>query len=143
METSRLTSPLLQFRATSVVQDRLDAIEAAYLARDFETFGRITMQDSNQFHAVCLDTYPPIFYMNDVSRAIIRLVHVINAHYGRVVAAYTFDAGPNAVLYLLEKVSDYIMLLYRCHVILLLLLFVVTICTYAMLVYYVSMSILN
>jgi diphosphomevalonate decarboxylase len=103
METSRLTSPLLRFRAAEVVQPRLDAIEAAYLARDFETFGKITMQDSNQFHAVCLDTYPPIFYMNDTSKAIIRLVHVINAHFNRVVAAYTFDAGPNAVLYLLEQ----------------------------------------
>ena len=75
METSRLTSELLQFRATNVVQPRLDAIEVAYLARDFETFGKITMKDSNQFHATCLDTYPPIFYMNDISRIIIRFIH--------------------------------------------------------------------
>jgi diphosphomevalonate decarboxylase len=104
METSRLTSELLQHRAAAVVQPRLEAIEAAYLARDFETFGRITMQDSNQFHAVCLDTYPPIFYMNDVSKAVIRVVHVVNAYFGCVKAAYTFDAGPNAVIYTLEKV---------------------------------------
>ena len=103
METSRLTSPLLQHRASAVVQGRLDRMEVAYLARDFETFGTLTMQDSNQFHAVCLDTYPPIFYMNDVSKAIIRLVTVINAHYGSVKAAYTFDAGPNAVIYTLEQ----------------------------------------
>lgn len=105
METSRLTSPLLQFRSASVVQPRLETIEAAYLAKDFETFGKITMQDSNQFHATCLDTYPPIFYMNDVSKAIIRLVHVVNAHFGSIKAAYTFDAGPNAVIYTLEKVG--------------------------------------
>jgi diphosphomevalonate decarboxylase len=104
METSRLTSQLLKHRAEVVVQPRLEALEAAYLAKDFETFGRITMQDSNQFHAVCLDTYPPIFYMNDTSKAIIRLVHVINAFFGEVRAAYTFDAGPNAVIYTLEKV---------------------------------------
>lgn len=104
METSRLTSLLLQHRATSIVQERLDTIEKAYLERDFETFGRITMQDSNQFHAVCLDTYPPIFYMNDVSKTIIRLVHVINAYYGCIKTAYTFDAGPNAVLYTLKEV---------------------------------------
>lgn len=103
METSRLTSPLLQFRAESVVQKRLDTIEAAFLERDFETFGKLTMQDSNQFHAVCLDTYPPIFYMNDMSKAIMRLVHVINAHYGCIKAAYTFDAGPNAVIYTLDE----------------------------------------
>ena len=61
------------------------------------------IQDSNQFHAVCLDTYPPIFYMNDTSKAIIRLVHALNAFHGSVCAAYTFDAGPNAVIYTLEK----------------------------------------
>lgn len=62
------------------------------------------MQDSNQFHAVCQDTYPPIFYMNDMSKSIIRLVHVINAFYGSIKAAYTFDAGPNAVIYCLDEV---------------------------------------
>ena len=107
METSKATSVLLAHRAASVVQGRLDEIEAAYLARDFETFGRITMQDSNQFHAVCLDTYPPIFYMNDISKSIIHLVHAINNHFGCVKAAYTFDAGPNAVIYTLEKVYYY------------------------------------
>lgn len=104
METSRKTSLLLQHRATHIVQQRLDEIEQAYLAKDFETFGRITMQDSNQFHAVCLDTYPPIFYMNDVSKSIIKLVHAFNEQAGRVCAAYTFDAGPNAVIYTLDEV---------------------------------------
>ena len=105
MENSK-NSLLLKHRAAHIVQPRLEEIETAYLARDFQTFGKITMMESNQFHAVCLDTYPPIFYMNDTSKAIIRLVHVINAHFGEVRAAYTFDAGPNAVIYTLEKVSQ-------------------------------------
>lgn len=113
METSRLTSPLLKFRAEHVVQPRLEELEKAYLAKDFETFGKLTMQDSNQFHATCLDTYPPIFYMNDTSKLIIRLVHVINAYFGEVRAAYTFDAGPNAVIYTLEKVNGWPLILRR------------------------------
>jgi diphosphomevalonate decarboxylase len=28
------------------------------------------MADSNQFHATCLDTLPPIFYLNDTSRQV-------------------------------------------------------------------------
>lgn len=99
MQTSVDTSPLLAHRASSVVPARLAEIEKAYRDKDFETFARLTMQDSNQFHATCLDTYPPVFYMNDTSRRIISLVHAFNAAKGRVAAGYTFDAGPNAVVY--------------------------------------------
>lgn len=102
MVASVKTSELLAHRATAVVPKRLADIEAAFLAKDFETFGRITMADSNQFHATCLDTFPPIFYMNDTSRHIIGLVHTLNKVAGRTVAAYTFDAGPNAVIYTLD-----------------------------------------
>jgi len=102
METSKNTSELLGYRASTVVDKRMKAIKDAYLAKDFETFGTITMKDSNQFHATCLDTYPPIFYMNDTSHDVIQLCHVINKHYGKVVCAYTFDAGPNAVIYTLK-----------------------------------------
>ncbi|RUS18237.1 diphosphomevalonate decarboxylase [Endogone sp. FLAS-F59071] len=101
MQTTVETSPLLQQRIREVVPERMRDMKKAILERDFQTFGEITMRDSNQFHAVCLDTYPPIFYLNDVSRAIIRLVHEYNATSpdGRLKAAYTYDAGPNAVIY--------------------------------------------
>ena len=58
--------------------DRMTEMEKAYLGKDFAAVARLAMQDSNQFHATCLDTYPPIFYLNDVSRAIIGLVHAFN-----------------------------------------------------------------
>jgi diphosphomevalonate decarboxylase len=103
MSTSVATSALLQHRAKHVVPERMEQIITAWKAKDFNAFGKITMQDSNQFHCVCLDTYPPIFYMNDVSRNIIRLVTCYNNYYNNEIrAAYTFDAGPNAVLYCLE-----------------------------------------
>jgi len=105
MGTSVATSELLHHRATTVVPARMVAIEQAYLDKDFEAFGKLTMKDSNQFHATCLDTYPPIFYMNDVSRRIIRLVHLYNDWAGELRVAYTFDAGPNAVLYTTEQYS--------------------------------------
>ena len=63
------------------------------------------MRESNSFHATCLDTEPPIFYLNDVSRAAIRAVEEINEKAGKVIAAYTFDAGPNAVIYHLGQDS--------------------------------------
>lgn len=36
------------------------------------------MKDSNQLHSVCLDTYPPAVYMNDVSHTIVEFVHSFN-----------------------------------------------------------------
>jgi len=103
MSTSVATSLLLKYRADTVVAQRMEEIERAFLAKDFEAFGRLTMADSNQFHATCLDTYPPIFYMNDVSHSIIRIIHAYNKWAGQIRAAYTFDAGPNAVLFTLNQ----------------------------------------
>ena len=53
----------------------------------------------NKLHAVCLDTVPPCVYMNDTSHAGASLVEAINAAEGKAVAAYTFDAGPNACIF--------------------------------------------
>jgi diphosphomevalonate decarboxylase len=103
MSTSVATSTLLKHRISDVVPQRMKEIEAAFLGKNFGAFGELTMKDSNQFHAVCMDTYPPIFYMNDISRMVIRIVHAYNQWAGEVRAAYTFDAGPNAVLYTLDK----------------------------------------
>lgn len=92
------TSPLLKYRAETVVPSRILKMEEAIKNRDFESFARLTCADSNQFHAVCLDTSPPIFYMNDTSHRIISLVEKWNHAEGTPQVAYTFDAGPNAVL---------------------------------------------
>lgn len=92
------TSPLIQHRAAEVVPKRVVEMEGAIRSRDFPKFARLTCSDSNQFHAVCLDTSPPIFYMNDTSHRIISCVEKWNRSEGTPQVAYTFDAGPNAVL---------------------------------------------
>jgi diphosphomevalonate decarboxylase len=115
METTVQTSALLQHRIKHVVPERMERMEKAILAKDFASFAAETMQDSNQFHAVCLDTYPPIFYMNAASKKIIHVVHTLNALAAAAgkppVAAYTYDAGPNAVLYLLEENMEQVLAL--------------------------------
>jgi diphosphomevalonate decarboxylase len=103
MQRTVETSTLLQHRIKHVVPERMRLISEAIKGRDFDTFARITMQDSNQFHAVALDTDPPVFYLNDVSRAIIAIIVEYNRVSidagGKIKAAYTYDAGPNAVIY--------------------------------------------
>lgn len=103
MQTTAKTSPLFKYRVEVVVPERFKQMSKAIEKKDFEVFADLTMADSNQFHAVCLDSSPPVFYMNDVSRNVISLVEKLNSLAGRIVAAYTFDAGPNAVLYYLER----------------------------------------
>ncbi|KAK6135924.1 hypothetical protein DH2020_030342 [Rehmannia glutinosa] len=112
------TSMLIKHRAKEVVPKRIIQMEEAIKNRDFPAFARLTCADSNQFHAVCLDTLPPIFYMNDTSHRqepffnssfinvivphfylpIISCVEKWNRHEETPQVAYTFDAGPNAVL---------------------------------------------
>lgn len=103
MQRTVATSPLLAERIKNVVPQRMEDMRKAITARDFDAFARLTMADSNNFHACCLDTQPPIFYMNDTSRAVIQLIEELNraslAAGGKRLAGYTYDAGPNAVLY--------------------------------------------
>ncbi|KAM7101645.1 LOW QUALITY PROTEIN: diphosphomevalonate decarboxylase [Ciconia maguari] len=109
MQTSVDTRPLLKHRAEVVVPERLALMIRHIRERDFEGFGQLTMQDSNQFHATCLDTFPPIFYLNDLSRHIIALAHRFNAHRTATKVAYTFDAGPNAVIFTLaDTVAEFV-----------------------------------
>nr|XP_020767369.1 diphosphomevalonate decarboxylase [Odocoileus virginianus texanus] len=102
MQTSVETSALLKFRAEALVPARMAEMTRCIRERDFQAFGQLTMKDSNQFHATCLDTFPPISYLSDTSRRIIQLAHRFNAHHGRTKVAYTFDAGPNAVIFTLD-----------------------------------------
>ncbi|XP_054626594.1 diphosphomevalonate decarboxylase [Dunckerocampus dactyliophorus] len=103
MQTSVQTSCLLKHRAESVVPGRMVEMIEAVRRKDFTAFAELTMKDSNQFHATCLDTYPPIFYLNSVSHRVINMVHRYNQHYGETRVAYTFDAGPNAVIFTLQQ----------------------------------------
>ncbi|KAL4235020.1 hypothetical protein ACF0H5_006658 [Mactra antiquata] len=101
MQKTVQTSELYKQRV-KCVPERTDDIIDAIKNKDFDKFAEITMKDSNQLHAVCLDTYPPISYLTDTSRDIMTLVHRYNTFKAQNKVAYTFDAGPNACLYLNE-----------------------------------------
>ncbi|XP_021768395.1 diphosphomevalonate decarboxylase MVD2, peroxisomal-like [Chenopodium quinoa] len=98
MRESVETSLLLKHRAQEIVPKRMIQMEEAIKNKDFPSFARLACADSNQFHATCLDTTPPIFYMNDTSHKIISIVEKWNRAETTPQVAYTFDAGPNAVL---------------------------------------------
>lgn len=90
------TSTLFPYRTSEILPKRLCDLRMAIQTKDFSLLSKITMQDAAQFHAVCMDTWPPIIYLNDFSYWIIRLVHYLNNPEYDI--AYTFDAGPYPVL---------------------------------------------
>ncbi|WRT67643.1 diphosphomevalonate decarboxylase [Kwoniella shivajii] len=102
MQRTVETSTLLKERL-NLVPSRMNDISQAIRSKNFEKFAILTMKDSNSFHSVCLDTFPPIFYLNDVSKSIIQVIEELNRSSGKIIAAYTFDAGPNAVIYSLQE----------------------------------------
>ena len=98
MGTSLATSALLAYRASALVPTKFARMRQAIASKNHALVFELTMRDSNQFHATCLDTYPPIFYMTDTSRSVVRLVDELNGN-APPRFAYTFDAGPNAVIF--------------------------------------------
>lgn len=103
MKNSVETSQLLKYRAEVIVPERTNQMIEAINKQDFDKFAQITMKDSNQFHAVCQDTYPPCVYLNPASHQVSSMIHQLNSFAGKFVATYTFDAGPNACIFLMEK----------------------------------------
>ena len=106
MQQTVASSSLFEHRVKEIVPKRMRAMEKAIHDRDFEAFATLSMKDSNSLHACCLDTDPPIFYMNDTSRAAVRMCEAINARHEKPICGYTFDAGPNAVIYYLKDDED-------------------------------------
>ena len=97
MIESSKTSDFLVSRVACLeqrIQDMAKHISAGHM----EEMNRLTMQDSNAFHAVCLDSCPPIRYLTDASHGIQCAVNELNRAVGCAAFAYTFDAGPNPFL---------------------------------------------
>ncbi|XP_063986399.1 diphosphomevalonate decarboxylase isoform X2 [Diachasmimorpha longicaudata] len=103
MKNAVLTSELLKYRAEHCVPKRVEEMQRAILSKNFEKFAELMIKDSNQMHAICLDTSPPCFYLNNVSFSVIDLIHAYNEASNSMKVGYTNDAGPNTVLYLPEK----------------------------------------
>ena len=61
------------------------------------------MKESNQLHAICLDTYPPITYQNKHSHQIIKLLTKINSESGEEIVAYSCDAGFHVFVFVMDS----------------------------------------
>ncbi|MCX8197322.1 MAG: diphosphomevalonate decarboxylase [Candidatus Micrarchaeota archaeon] len=102
MQITAKTSPLYPARL-KMLPKAAEMMKDAIRRKDLEKFLELTMRESSNLHAVMLDSFPPIIYLNDISRRIMRQVHEFNLQKGKICAGYTFDAGPNAHIYTEEK----------------------------------------
>ena len=116
MRDSVLTSELLPSRVSLIEEKRMQEMENSIKERNFKKLAELTMKDSNSFHSICMDTYPPLFYLNDKSKDIIQFVNMFNCDGRELKAAYSFDAGPNAFLFVLDENLNQIMyLIYKIY----------------------------
>jgi diphosphomevalonate decarboxylase len=96
MRRSVSTSSLMKCRI-DFVENTLNEVIDAIRFRDEEKFFYWIMRHSNNMHAIILDSWPPFFYLNDVSFEIMNWVY----EFGH--AAYTFDAGANPHIITTQK----------------------------------------
>uniref|UniRef100_A0A0N5AW35 Diphosphomevalonate decarboxylase n=1 Tax=Syphacia muris TaxID=451379 RepID=A0A0N5AW35_9BILA len=102
MRQTAKTSELFRHRVDKVIPEHVKKLRKAIYDKDFATFAAITMSESNQLHALCMDTNPPLKYLSEDSWHLIRIVHAVNDAVKSTKLAYTFDAGPNCTLFLEE-----------------------------------------
>lgn len=92
MQLSVQTSELLRLKLEADLPGKhIESLRDALITKNFEKFCQVVTKESNQLHAVCLDTYPPIFYMNTTSKNIANKVKALNSQ--KTIAAYSCDAG--------------------------------------------------
>lgn len=96
-----VTSSNLYLKRIENLPKTLNVVRRVILEKNLPVLLETTMKESNNLHAVCLDTWPPIFYLNDISKEIIYAIHQFNLN--GIKAGYTFDAGPNVNISTLQK----------------------------------------
>jgi len=86
------TSPLQACRVADAPR-RLDLCRRALLSRDFDALAGIVELDSNLMHAVMMTSTPPLFYWQESTLTVMRLVR--EWRLGGLPVCYSIDAGPN------------------------------------------------
>ncbi len=102
MKQTVQTSPLYAQRLKTVPQT-MEKVRSAIAQRDGPKLYEAIMRESANMHAVMLDTWPPITYLNDISKRIMHEIIAYNQTQSEWSAGYTFDAGPNAHVFCQKK----------------------------------------
>ncbi len=86
----------LQAARVAGAEARLQACQAALLARDLSVMGPLIEEDTILMHSVMMSCQPPLYYWNAATMAIIQATQQWRA--GGLEVYFTIDAGPNVHL---------------------------------------------
>ena len=99
MQSSVRTSPIFAQRQREL-PGRVRALRAALRRRDAEALFPLIMEECDSFRSVCETTRPSLDYLTKTSRRVLEEVRSLNTEAGRMVAAYTHDAGAHVHVFL-------------------------------------------
>ena len=106
-EAMQIVTPSLLARA-EYIESRIISLKKAFQDRDFNTLASIIIEDSNDLHRVINES--GVNYLNKISEEIKDTVELFNNQ--TKLAAYTFDAGPNAwILIQHQNLADFLILI--------------------------------
>ncbi|WUR03564.1 diphosphomevalonate decarboxylase (MVD) [Vairimorpha necatrix] len=83
------------------VDEKIFLCQEYIKTRDHQSLFKLIMRESNEIHAIMFESYPPIRYISDKGYEIMERIHDFNKD--EVKMAYTFDAGTNPFIFVLEK----------------------------------------
>jgi len=88
------------------INETINNVEEALKNKNFEKLMKFIMIDSDSMHECMRDTTPSLNYMNEQSFKIRQKLIDLNKE--KLIAGYTFDAGPNAHIITKEEYVDLI-----------------------------------
>ncbi|OGD88186.1 diphosphomevalonate decarboxylase [Candidatus Curtissbacteria bacterium RIFCSPHIGHO2_01_FULL_41_11] len=97
------SSPFFKIRIAKI-EDKIRNLETVIRYKDFKKFGQIIEKEALELHAIALTSNPPIIYLLPESIKIMLLCQKLRETDTDVY--FTFDAGPQPVLFCLQKDSQ-------------------------------------
>jgi diphosphomevalonate decarboxylase len=97
------TSPLQAARVASA-PERLLQCKTALLAREFPALAEVVEMDSTMMHAVMMTSYPPLYYWEPLTLAVMQAVREWRAE--GLPVCFTIDAGANVHCLCLTEAAD-------------------------------------
>ncbi|MDP2632858.1 MAG: diphosphomevalonate decarboxylase [Candidatus Curtissbacteria bacterium] len=100
------TAPSSPFFKTRIqnIENKVKEVETAIRKKNFERLGNAIEQEALELHSIALTSTPPIIYWLPESIRIMRLCQKLRENGTSVY--FTFDAGPQPVLFCLQKDSQ-------------------------------------